>query len=68
MTEASKKRPQNTVQCGLSSPIQWTGCMGRTLMQSRKPDAEAEQEQRKTNLIEGSLQITDCYMDSAFYS
>jgi hypothetical protein len=42
--------------------------MGRTLMQSRKPDAEAEQEQRKTNLIEGSLQITDCYMDSAFYS
>ena len=42
--------------------------MGRTLMQSRKPDAEAEQEHRKTNLIEGSLQITDCYMDSAFYS
>lgn len=35
----------------MSSPIYWAGCAGRTLVQSRKPDAEAEQVLGKYNKI-----------------
>ena len=44
--KAPKKGAEHGTSGGLSSPSYWPGCTGRTLVQSQKPDAEAEREQQ----------------------